>query len=75
MGPFKFQFKGDDSNGAPDVSLSPNPYAWSKVANMLYLDSPVGVGLSHSIDKADYVMGDRQTAEDADEFLRGFFKR
>ena len=42
---------------------------------MIYLDSPVGVGLSYSSLQSDYITGDSQTAKDAEEFLRSFFTR
>lgn len=37
-GPFNFDF----NNG--NVTLKNNDFAWSKVANVIYLDSPVGIG-------------------------------
>lgn len=69
-GPFSFAFRQDTD----EVSLTHNPYAWSKVANVLYLDSPAGVGLSYSQFEEDYITNDTQTAKDADVFLRKFFK-
>ncbi|KAG1668322.1 hypothetical protein FOA52_011219 [Chlamydomonas sp. UWO 241] len=79
LGPFKFaasaHHPGDLSS--PPVTLTDNPHAWNKVANVIFLESPTGVGLSYSTDSTgrDYLTGDSQTAADADTFLRGFFER
>ena len=51
-----------------------NEHAWSKVANVIYLDSPAGVGLSYSDTRSDYVTNDTATATDAAAFLHGFFQ-
>jgi len=45
------------------------------VANVIYLDSPAGVGLSYSDTRSDYKTNDTHTAADADVFLRRFFER
>ncbi|XP_020521055.1 serine carboxypeptidase-like 31 [Amborella trichopoda] len=47
-----------DSNG-----LKLNPFAWNGVANILFLESPVGVGFSYSNITSDYkLLGDDFTA-------------
>lgn len=40
-----------------------------QVSNIIYLDSPAGVGLSYSKNKSDYTTGDVQTALDSHKFL------
>jgi len=35
---------------AADVSLTRNPYSWSRIAHVLYIDSPAGTGMSYSTD-------------------------
>jgi len=40
-----------------DGSLTLNQYAWNSVANMVFIESPCGVGFSYSDDKDDYGAG------------------
>lgn len=57
------------------VVLQDSPYSWNKVANMIYLDSPAGVGMSYTTDKRQLHTNDTQTAVDANTFIRKFFQR
>jgi len=56
----------------PPKQLQANPYAWNKVANVLFVDSPAFVGWSYSDDPADAVVGDARTAQDLRAFLLAF---
>ena len=56
-GPFRF----DPQNPSKLVRFN---YTWAKHSNMLYLESPVGVGFSYSDDPADYNCTDDTTATD-----------
>ncbi len=58
-------------SGGLDITC--NVGAWSKVANVLYLDSPSGVGMSFSGVEQDYITNDTATAHDSNIFLRKFF--
>ncbi|KAL6011071.1 Serine carboxypeptidase-like 27 [Asimina triloba] len=61
----------------PDAqTLYSNPYAWNKLANLLFLESPAGVGFSYSNTSSDlYTAGDQRTAEDAYAFLVSWLER
>ncbi|KAG2638800.1 hypothetical protein PVAP13_2NG640100 [Panicum virgatum] len=62
LGPFRVKSDGK--------TLYRNPYAWNNAANVLFLESPAGVGFSYSNTTADYSRsGDNKTAEDALLFL------
>ncbi|KAH7858914.1 hypothetical protein Vadar_029347 [Vaccinium darrowii] len=55
-------------------ALKLNPYAWNTEANMLFLESPVGVGFSYSNTTTDYDnLGDNFTANDSYSFLHKWF--
>ncbi|KAL1565411.1 Serine carboxypeptidase-like 34 [Salvia divinorum] len=69
LGPFFPQ------KGKPELKL--NDYAWNTAANLLFLESPVGVGFSYtntSSDLKDHI-GDTITALDSHNFLLGWFQR
>ncbi|GAA0144655.1 serine protease [Lithospermum erythrorhizon] len=70
-GPFNFE-KGKTPNKMPTLHL--NPYSWTKVSSIIYLDSPAGVGLSYSDNSSDYVTGDIKTATDSHAFLLKWFE-
>ncbi|KAL6841844.1 hypothetical protein ACP4OV_028356 [Aristida adscensionis] len=58
LGPFRVTSDGK--------ALYRNPYAWNRAANVLFLESPAGVGFSYSNTTADYSWtGDNRTAADA----------
>ncbi|KDP45241.1 hypothetical protein JCGZ_15106 [Jatropha curcas] len=70
-GPFNFE-AAKAHGDLPTLHL--NPYSWSKVSNILYLDSPAGVGLSYSKNKSDYITGDVKTSLDSHTFLLKWFE-
>ncbi|PIA40776.1 hypothetical protein AQUCO_02400087v1 [Aquilegia coerulea] len=62
-----------DANGR---GLKFNPYAWNKEANIIFLESPVGVGFSYSNTSTDYdILGDDFTANDSYAFLQKWFAK
>ncbi|PIA38591.1 hypothetical protein AQUCO_02700064v1 [Aquilegia coerulea] len=68
IGPFRIRPKGN--------SLFMNPYSWNHLANLLFLESPAGVGFSYSNTTSDlYNSGDQRTAEDAYTFLVKWLER
>uniref|UniRef100_A0A8C7RJP1 Carboxypeptidase n=1 Tax=Oncorhynchus mykiss TaxID=8022 RepID=A0A8C7RJP1_ONCMY len=64
-GPFLIQNDG--------MSLEYNPYSWNMIANMLYLESPAGVGYSYS-DDSNYTTNDTEVSMNNFLALKEFFK-
>ncbi|KAM6928397.1 lysosomal protective protein [Xenentodon cancila] len=64
-GPFLIQDDG--------ATLLYNQYSWNKIANMLYLESPVGVGFSYSDDKR-YATNDTEVSMNNYLALKEFFQ-
>jgi carboxypeptidase C (cathepsin A) len=58
-----------------DGNIKPNAYAWNQIANMVFLEQPVGVGFSYSNVKDDYRIGDKQAAQDNLATILAFFEK
>ncbi|XP_059635587.1 serine carboxypeptidase 1-like [Cornus florida] len=68
LGPFRVKSDGK--------TLFRNDYAWNNVANVLFLESPAGVGFSYSNTSDDYDnAGDKSTADDSHTFLLNWLER
>ncbi|KAL4202379.1 hypothetical protein AMTRI_Chr02g220730 [Amborella trichopoda] len=68
LGPFRVNNKG---NG-----LDHNKYSWIQEANVLFLESPIGVGFSYSNTSSDFInLDDKFVAKDAYSFLLKWMKR
>jgi len=64
----------DESFDGDKIKLLYNPYAWSQVANTLFVSQPKGVGFSYCVDTSKpCVNDDRTSSQDAYEFFIAFF--
>ncbi|WOL14246.1 serine carboxypeptidase-like 42 [Canna indica] len=55
--------------------LRRNKYSWNKVSNLLFVESPAGVGWSYSNTTSDYTCGDKSTAKDMYTFLLRWYEK
>ncbi|GER47854.1 serine carboxypeptidase [Striga asiatica] len=67
LGPF---FPKGDGRG-----LRVNSKSWNKASNLLFVESPAGVGWSYSNTSSDYTCGDASTASDMYKFMLGWYKK
>ena len=64
-----------------DLTLSLNPYSWNKIATMVFIEQPCGVGFSFSDQEnpyqkgGDYVTDDEQATKDNYALVQSFFDR
>lgn len=55
--------------------LDRNPHAWTKLASMVFIEQPVGVGFSQTHHPLSEKYGDLNAAKDNYQFVVNFFKR
>ncbi|XP_062176796.1 serine carboxypeptidase-like 18 [Alnus glutinosa] len=67
IGPITFDY--DTFNGS-SPALVVNPYAWTEVANIIFLDAPVGTGFSYSESTEGYYSSDTKSPYAIYLFLR-----
>ncbi|XP_058068694.1 serine carboxypeptidase-like 18 [Magnolia sinica] len=67
VGPLKYDHL-PYHGGIPTLIL--NPYSWTKVSNIIFLDSPGGTGFSYSNSSKVHMPSDTRWAKEAHEFLR-----
>ncbi|GLJ08403.1 hypothetical protein SUGI_0088070, partial [Cryptomeria japonica] len=70
IGPMYF-----DLNYTGDLpKLIDNPHSWTKVCNIIFLDSPAGTGFSYSNTTEDYIFGEFKIVSDVYIFLTKWFE-
>ena len=57
-----------------DGKLEPNPYSWHKLANIVFIEQPVGVGFSKTKSRAE-PYADLNAARDNYRFVLNFFNK
>ncbi|KAL7206336.1 hypothetical protein ACSBR2_019114 [Camellia fascicularis] len=66
IGPLNFDTENFDGD-FPTFVL--NPYSWTEVANIIFLDAPVGTGFSYANNWESYVLDDQLSATEIYNFL------
>ncbi|GMH22300.1 hypothetical protein Nepgr_024143 [Nepenthes gracilis] len=67
LGPF---YPTGDGRG-----LRRNKMSWNRASNLLFVESPAGVGWSYSNTTSDYTTGDARTANDMRNFMLEWYKK
>lgn len=67
IGPLSFNYSATKGN-LPTLKI--NPHSWTKVASIIFIDSPVGTGFSYSTTEYGYQSSDTLSAHHAYTFLQ-----
>ncbi|XP_073045603.1 serine carboxypeptidase-like 13 [Primulina eburnea] len=67
IGPLRFDISSLDGS-FPRLIL--NPYSWTKVANIIFIDSPVGTGFSYATTPEGFTSSDTKATMDNYTFLK-----
>ncbi|KAL8541616.1 hypothetical protein ACS0TY_002760 [Phlomoides rotata] len=68
MGPLAFDYAANTQTTIPALVL--NPYSWTKISNIIFLDQPVGAGFSYAESPDAYKTNDTLSANLTYEFLK-----
>ncbi|XP_048329974.2 serine carboxypeptidase-like 17 [Ziziphus jujuba] len=71
IGPLSIDYEKSSWNS---TTLKLNPYSWTKVANIIFIDAPVGTGFSYATSWEAYNNSDTISAATNYNFLRKWFK-
>ncbi|XP_062176465.1 serine carboxypeptidase-like 2 [Alnus glutinosa] len=71
LGPLSFDYENSETN-SPKLKL--NPYSWTKVANIIFVDEPVGAGFSYAKTSEGYNISDTLAVAELYDFLRKWLK-
>ncbi|XP_038711825.1 serine carboxypeptidase-like [Tripterygium wilfordii] len=68
-GPFRIE-----KDGSNNLYLKWNDYGWDMVSNIIYVDQPIGTGLSYTSNNNDIRHNQTSISNDLYDFLQEFFK-
>lgn len=71
IGPY---YIDDGKNYKDGDNLTENSYSWHKVSNLLFIESPAGVGYSYNLNTS-FIYNDAITAHDNFDALLSFFQK